>query len=343
MSELASMITGTGERILSQLPPTGGARDVTAAFAAAGLDRPFTADPELTWRDLAGVVLAMGAAGADAAAADAMAADELARRVGLPIAGQVILGSGTLIAFEPDTPKGSLETAGDLAPTCHVLADVTEVVLGDGEPSFQVVNLPVATADRRTTTPTVAGAPRTMLRFEGVRPIASGPLQRSAPCLHAGARMRALLIAGACARATELTLAYTQERRQFGKPLASFQAIQHSLARLAEESLAARAIALRAAYATGTADAALLTAAARVRTAEAAKVVYDLAHQCHGAIGFTADYPLQEVTRRLLVWRTEFGTPRDWSRELARRIRENSGDLWGLATGTPVSQPTQVS
>ena len=54
-----------------------------------------------------------------------------------------------------------------------------------------------------------------------------------------------------------------------------------------------------------------------------------IAHQVHGAIGFTYEHALQFVTRRLWSWRAEFGGEGDWAVELGRAVSERGADaLW---------------
>jgi len=119
---------------------------------------------------------------------------------------------------------------------------------------------------------------------------------------------RCLQISSAMQAALELSLGYVRQRRQFGRPLARFQAIQHSLAIAAEEVAASVAItdlALACMVAEGGASArlpALLDAAAIV-AGRGVDVVYDVCHQVHGAIGFTREYALHRHSLDLLRWR----------------------------------------
>jgi acyl-CoA dehydrogenase len=53
------------------------------------------------------------------------------------------------------------------------------------------------------------------------------------------------------------------------------------------------------------------------------------AHQVHGAIGFTQEYPLHRFTRRLIAWRAEFGTDRFWAERLGRQVAAIGADsVW---------------
>ena len=98
------------------------------------------------------------------------------------------------------------------------------------------------------------------------------------------------------------TVEYARTRVQFGKPIASFQAIQQQLAVLAGHTAAA-GIAADAAIADleNPSGAGRSAAAAKVRCGEAAGAAASIAHQVHGAIGITKEHSLHFATRRLVV------------------------------------------
>ena len=76
-------------------------------------------------------------------------------------------------------------------------------------------------------------------------------------------------------------------------------------------------------------------AAAKIRAGEAAGAVAEIAHQVHGAIGFTEEHSLHCLTRRLWSWRDEFGDETYWAGVLGRRIAAAGGaGLWPLITTT---------
>ena len=150
-----------------------------------------------------------------------------------------------------------------------------------------------------------------------------------------GALFRAAQMAGAMEAALELSTRYANDRVQFGRPIAKFQAIQQQLALLAEQAAAA-SVAVESAAIAVAADrpsASLAVAAAKIRAGEAAGKVAEIAHQVHGAIGFTHEHSLHRLTRRLWSWRDEFGTESHWSRELGRAVMAAGADaLWPMIT-----------
>jgi acyl-CoA dehydrogenase len=142
-------------------------------------------------------------------------------------------------------------------------------------------------------------------------------------CLSRAALLRAALMAGACRRVLALTLAYTSERVQFGRAIGQFQAVQHQLAQLAEETAAARVAVHAAAATTDARWCVAASAAAKLRAGEAAGLCVRIAHQLHGAIGITIEHALQQSTRRLLTWRDEHGAEAWWARELVAQFRRH--------------------
>jgi len=151
-----------------------------------------------------------------------------------------------------------------------------------------------------------------------------------------GAVARSLQIAGALETMLDITVRYANERVAFEKPIGKFQAIQHNLAKLAGETSAALAAATSAADAlahTTTFDDAVFleAAAAKIRCAEAAEKGAAIAHQVHGAIGFTREHILHRYSLRALAWRDDFGNESHWAVELGRRVAQRGADeLWPL-------------
>jgi acyl-CoA dehydrogenase len=148
-----------------------------------------------------------------------------------------------------------------------------------------------------------------------------------------GAATRTLLIAGALATVLDMTVRYAQERVQFGRPIGKFQAIQQNLAVLAGQVAAAGAAADLAQEAAANGFHRLTIAAAKARAGEAASVGAAIAHQVHGAIGFTQEHRLNHSTRRLWSWRDEFGSEATWNRVVGEIAAKTGGEqLWATIT-----------
>jgi acyl-CoA dehydrogenase len=151
---------------------------------------------------------------------------------------------------------------------------------------------------------------------------------------YGGALTRSVMMAGALERVLELTLAYSSERSQFGRPIYRFQAIQHQLALLAGEAAAAGAAADYAIEAYQAGRLSKEIAMAKIRINEAAGTATAMAHQVHGAIGFTYEHTLHQSTRRLWSWRDEFGTETEWGAQLADQMMKFAENgLWPFLTG----------
>lgn len=110
-------------------------------------------------------------------------------------------------------------------------------------------------------------------------------------------------IVGALEGGLSAVVAHVRERQQFGRPLGSFQAVQHRLAGAAVRIEAAHWLTLKAAQTIGPADAA--TALGYVQEVST-KVVYDL-HQFMGAMGLTLEHPLHRWTYRARLLRSSLG------------------------------------
>ncbi|MBL6937383.1 MAG: hypothetical protein ISS15_00220 [Alphaproteobacteria bacterium] len=150
-----------------------------------------------------------------------------------------------------------------------------------------------------------------------------------------GALVRACQMAGAMQRALELSVQYARERTQFGKALSTFQAIQQQLALLAEETAATNMAAVAACRAADRGDAHFQAAAAKLRANIAVGTVTTVAHQVHGAMGFTREYALQNLTKLLWQWRSEYGNDRYWSEMLGRNIAKHGAEGFWPALAQP--------
>ncbi|MGN9910135.1 acyl-CoA dehydrogenase family protein [Phytohabitans sp. LJ34] len=166
----------------------------------------------------------------------------------------------------------------------------------------------------------LAGAPP-VTTVDGARAAVRSPAPTGEPVtrdpgLLRAARWRADLclaaqLVGLSRALLEMTVAYVRERRQFGVPVGSFQAVKHHLAdallriEFAAPAVLAAGWALAQAAPTRAAD----VAAAAVLATEAAQTTARTAIQCHGGIGYTVEYDLHLYAKR--VWALTAGSDVD--------------------------------
>lgn len=178
-----------------------------------------------------------------------------------------------------------------------------------------------------------------IVTFDDVQPLIVKPAPNGfnqTTLLLMGCVVRSLQIAGALESMLDISVRYSNERVAFEKKISKFQAVQHNLARLAGEVSAALAAATSAADTIANCktfdDAVFLEAAsAKIRCSEAAEKGAAIAHQVHGAIGFTIEHILHRYTLRALAWRDDFGNESYWAVELGKLVAERGADeLWPL-------------
>ena len=149
-----------------------------------------------------------------------------------------------------------------------------------------------------------------------------------------GALSRVVMAAGALGAMAQMTVDYTNDRRQFGKPVATFQAVQHHLVLVAQSAVRVQMAADIAVRALATGVVGIEIAAARVIMDDAITIGTRAAHQAHGAMGVTREYPLHHLTRRLWSWRHEWGTTSSWRRQLGAAANTTGADrLYSLISG----------
>ena len=113
---------------------------------------------------------------------------------------------------------------------------------------------------------------------------------------------------GGAAAVLDMTAEYVKQRTQFGRPVGSFQAIQHHLSEMATDVEGSRGIAYQAAWRLAQGQPARREASmAKAWVSQAYRRVCSTAHQCHGAIGFTKEHNLQLYTRRAKVQELSYG------------------------------------
>ena len=229
-------------------------------------------------------------------------------------------------ALPPVTVRVGGPRDGDAAGTNRLSGTVTAVidaipagvllVPADGVPYGLYV---VSAADPGVTVTPVVSLDMTRqlsdLTLDGAvgRPIAAGQGAERAvlAALAAGAAMLASEQLGLAERCVEMTVAYLKERRQFGRPVGSFQALKHRLADLWVGVTQARAAARYAAacLATGDPDAPIAVALAKAACSDIAVRASQESVQLHGGIGFTWEHPAHLYLKRAKSASIGFGTP----------------------------------
>ncbi len=185
----------------------------------------------------------------------------------------------------------------------------------------------------------LARDPQDSVNFDGVAPVQVEPVAIDEAALFSmGAAARAAQMAGALRAILDISVEYAKERIAFERPIGKFQAVQHNLARLAGEAAASIAAADSLADRIGRSESFgdevfVEVAAAKIRVGEAAGEGASIAHQVHGAIGFTDEHILHRYTMRLWSWRDQFGSESLWAVRLGEHIAARGADeLWPIVT-----------
>lgn len=294
--------------------------------------------------------------GAGASLADGFAVLNAAGRAALPAALAETMLAGWLLAqagiaapdgamtVAPAHPKdrvvlgrdGRLSGGARGVPFAQEAKHIAVLAHGDKGAAVALVD---AAACRIKEGTSLGGDALDVVIFDAVAPLQTAPTPRGfdqTALMLMGCVVRSLQIAGALEMLLAISVAYANQRVAFEKKIGQFQAVQHNLAKLAGETSAALAAATSAADAicgaTSFDDAVFLeAAAAKIRCAEAAEKGAAIAHQVHGAIGFTEEHILHRYSLRALAWRDDFGSESYWAVELGRLVAERGADdLWPL-------------
>ncbi len=241
-------------------------------------------------------------------AVTAVLAVTAATRPGGPFPGQVrVAGSG---AAGLVTLRGTVPAVPDALPADVLLVPAEGVPNGlylveAGAPGLH--RTPVVSLDmtRQLCDVSLDDAP--------ARQVAVGAAAEAAvgAGLTAGAAVIAAEQLGVAQRCLDMTVAYVRERRQFARPVGSFQALKHRLADLWTTITLARAASRYAAacLAAGDPDTPVAVALAKSSCCEAAVTAAQECVQLHGGIGFTWEHPAHLYLKRAKAASVAFGTP----------------------------------
>ncbi len=313
------------------------------AVSETGVPLAGVAGSEVEWSDLYAVLRVAGRFAAPIPLAETMLAAWVASSAGLEVSEKPMtvgpVRSDDRLTLERDGNGWRLSGRASRLPWAAQAGRI--VLLADGPDGAMVVALDGVAGAELTTGRNMAGEPRDTLDFAALRvagdavaPVATG-VDRAA-LYRRGALARAVLMAGAMERALDTAVTYAGERKQFGRPIGKFQAVQQQLAVMAGQVAAAGAAADVGVEALSLDDPAkqeFLIAIAKTRVGDAATLASEIAHQVHGAIGFTKEYSLQLSTRRLWSWRDEFGGDTEWAAKVGAYVCAGGADaLWPTLT-----------
>jgi alkylation response protein AidB-like acyl-CoA dehydrogenase len=142
------------------------------------------------------------------------------------------------------------------------------------------------------------------------------------PALDLATSALAAELVGGMQRTLDLTVEYAKTRKQFGKPIGSFQAVQHQCADMYLETESARSAAYYAAWALqeNSPDAAAAVSIAKLYASDAARTVGNRGIQVHGGMGFTWENDLHLYYRRAKASETMLGDASFHRERLARLV-----------------------
>ncbi len=349
-SEVDPLITDTADRLFSQLcdhesiqkaEADGQASDIWSAFADTGFP----------W-----ISISEESGGSGGTLLDAL---EVLRLVGyhaapIPAAETGILGGWLMSSAGLELPSGivtvlpngsqglAVERTGDRltisgrglrVPWARVAETIVVPLEIDGQTFAAAIDSSECQISRMTN---MAGEPRDTVDFENVDVFAAVlPSEINLETFRfRGALSRTALMAGAIEKMSQLTVSYTNDRVQFGRPVAKFQAVQQHLVWGAQDAALARMAAESAGREANRGPALFEIAAAKLIANQASARATKACHQAHGAMGMTQEYPLHHLSRRLWSWRKEYGGDAEWSSWLGRvAVAQDADGLYPLITG----------
>lgn len=344
MNEEQQLIVETSNRIFSDLCT----KDIVDRGESGEWAQSLWQALETSGLTLAGIAEDAGGSGGDVA--DALLVIRQAGLCAAPIPlAENFIAATLLVEAGVELPAGPLTVVGAVeggkvelskrGNHAEIVGELAQASFGEHCKHWVIVGeneIGVVSSASLSTSPTlnIAGEPRSGLSVDTSTGSINGlnvvKLNGASERLRQlGAMTRVSLMCGAMTSILDMSVAYALERKQFGRAISQFQAVQQQLAILAGEVAACQ----RAADSILYSHAAMDIAIAKSRVGEAVQKVADISHQIHGAMGYTREHPLNLRTRRLWVWRDQYGNETFWQQQLARTIVAKGADaLWGVIT-----------
>ena len=236
------------------------------------------------------------------------------------------------LATKPlDMADGKVSGSLQHVPWARYAKKLVTVATEQGKQSLILLDLKDASIENHTN---LAAEPRDRLQFTDAKILASQPLTDEQHEFLTKLQTAATVskMAGAIDRAFELSVQFSKEREQFGRPIHRFQLVQQHLAVLAGEQALSGAALENILALLLKEEAADEIAFARLKLDDASRIVATSAHQVHAAIGVTHEHRLHHYTRRLWAWRDEDFHAKYWKKELAQKWLHSSNTLWDTLT-----------
>ncbi|GMU77392.1 MAG: acyl-CoA dehydrogenase [Acidimicrobiia bacterium] len=341
-----ALLTETARKVFADTCSFDAVEEAEAAGWAAGVWTAL-ADTGLAW---VGVPEAAGGSGGTLDDALEVLRIAGAHSAPVPLAETGVLGGWLLAGAGLTVPSGPATVApgnpgDDVALAGSRVTGVVHrvpwartaerIVLLGGTSAPTLISIP-ADSVRVEPATNLAGEPRDTVHFDGVAAevAPAGPGVDAATVRARGALTRVALMAGALERMVDLAVEYTAQRHQFGKAIATFQAVQAHLVHAAQDAALVNMALAQAGRAAVDGDGWFEIASAKILANQAASTATRHVHQAHGAMGLTREYPLHHSSRRLWAWRSEYGDEREWMRVLGRTvIGEGADRLYPVITG----------
>jgi alkylation response protein AidB-like acyl-CoA dehydrogenase len=230
------------------------------------------------------------------------------------VGGGLLTGRKVAVEHAAGATSFAVSAAGDDGPVLALVAADAPGISSSEQPAFD------------------AGAPMHAVAFESVAAEVAGDEDALARLAAIGALLAAADAVGAAGKVLDLACAYAAERRQFGRPIGSFQALRHLLADAYVRRASAWSSVLYAAAALdeGDEDARRTASIAKAYVSRAAREVAHAAIQVFGGIAITAEHPAHLHLRRIVVREQQFGDAAFHERALGRAlaagaVRETAG------------------
>jgi acyl-CoA dehydrogenase len=333
MSDLARLLTETAERFFGDAWQAGvRAFDEAQWRAISDLGLPRMLLPEslggadATWQEVQGVFHSIGRFASSLPLADTVLAGRLLAAGGRTVP-EAPLSLGVRCTGDLRFIDGRWRFRGEVAgvalhPSTALI--VSTVERNDGHSAFALK--PAAARDIMQGQ-NMAGEPRARLSFEDAEAVLIDADNPSADdLLRQAALLRCAQISGALLAILERSVEYAGNRKQFGRSIGQFQSVRQAIAIVAEEYAAVDA-ACSGAFVAASADSFdVEIACAKLRANEAIGTCTAIAHQVHGAIGFTRDFDLRQFTQRLMSWRSEYGNDAYWAERLGTIVLTRGAD-----------------